>query len=131
METEWQLAWYVVWYNGHLMTDVERRGLAHLIGTMKITKGRSDLAAHEKAIRSRRYSEWLSWDPEALRLASVGWVAFVMRTVARILDDCPNKVLLNLCHRCAGLARTPRASSAVSAGTIGIQPLIRGCRLGE
>jgi len=73
METEWQIAWYMIWYNGHIMNDLERRAFAHLISTMKMMNGRSDPAAQEEAIQSHPYSNWLSWDPDVLSLASVGY----------------------------------------------------------
>ena len=51
----------------------------------------------------------LSDDPEVLLLARDGYDAFVLVTGQRILRDNRDRIVLNYCPRCGGLARTPKA----------------------
>jgi hypothetical protein len=84
---------------------------------MKLTHGRSDIEAQRLARNSPRpLSKWLSDDPEVLRLVSEGYDAFVKRTSARILRDCADKLFLNRCPKCNGLARTSTAQQCRFCG---------------
>jgi hypothetical protein len=92
------------------MTAQERRAYKHLNATAKATGGRTDVAAQlEVGNSSNPAREFLSNDPEALRLASEGFHVFMMRTAQRILDESCNEVAFNYCPRCGALARTPKA----------------------
>jgi hypothetical protein len=122
-------ATYVFQYYSHLRTDHERLANRHLAGTMKETRGRSDVAAQAEAKRSlnrlckllsddpraevkkisRYWSELLSDDPIVLFLAREGYEAFVLRTGQRILNDHRDQIVLNCCPRCSMVARTPQA----------------------
>jgi hypothetical protein len=103
-------AGYIVRYYNHLMTVQERRAHRHLIGTAKLTHGRTDAAAQAEAgSRSHPVRELLSDDPDVLELASEGIDAFVARTAQRILDEHANKVFFNHCPKCGALAKTPKA----------------------
>jgi hypothetical protein len=101
---------YVFHNYGHLMTPKEKLAFSHLGGTMKATMGRSDPAAQEEVkAGSTQLRRWLSNDPEVLLLARDGYDAFVLRTGQRILRDDRDRIVLNYCPRCKGLARTPKA----------------------
>ena len=101
---------YVFHNYGHLMTPKEKLAFSHLGGTMKATMGRSDPAAQDEVkAGSTHLRRWLSDDPEVLLLARDGYDAFVLRTGQRILRDDRNRIVLNYCPRCKGLARTPKA----------------------
>ena len=94
----------------NLMTPKEAQAFRHIGGTMKATMGRSDVAAQEEVKRgSDHLRTWLSDDPEVLLLARDGYDAFVSRTGQRILRDNQDRIVLNYCPRCNGLARTPKA----------------------
>jgi hypothetical protein len=116
MENAHETARYVVSHYGHLMTEIERRAQRHLSATMKATHGRSDVAAQGEAQTHRVHSRFLSNEPEVLRLVSVGYEAFAERTAARILKEHGDKVFLNRCPQCGGLARTPRAKQCRFCG---------------
>jgi len=108
METD--EAKYVFHNYGHLMTPKEARAFNHIGGTMKATMGRSDPSAQEEAkAGSTHFRRLLSDDPEVLLLARDGYDAFVLRTGQRILRDNQDRIVLNYCPRCKGLARTPKA----------------------
>jgi hypothetical protein len=111
-------AWYAFCFYSHLMTKQERLAYAHLVGTIKATGGRSDADAQEEVrSTSRRASlahasfryEWLSDDPEVLRLAKDGYKAFAVSTGERIFRDHRDQIVLNCCPQCGRLARTPKA----------------------
>jgi hypothetical protein len=103
------LAWYVFRYFGDLMNPVERRAWMHLAATVKLT-GRSDVAAQKEArTKPKLYQRNLTDDPEALRLASSGWDAFIANTAQRILTESGDRVFLNCCPRCGKLTKTPKA----------------------
>ena len=111
-------SWYVFTYFGHLMTPQERLAYSHLVGTAKAMNGRTDAASQAEAIQRARphLREWLSSDPEVLRLASAGLDAFVERTGQRILDEHRDKIAFNNCPRCGALARTPKAQQCRFCG---------------
>jgi hypothetical protein len=95
---------------GHLMTPKEKLAFSHLGGTMKATMGRGDPAAQDEVkAGSTHLRRLLSEDPEVLLLARDGYDAFVLRTGQRILLDDRDRIVLNYCPRCKGLARTPKA----------------------
>ena len=103
-------AWYVVRYYAHFMTVQERLADRHLTATAKVTHGRTDAAAQREVENSLHpVRELLSSDPEALRLASEGIDAFIVRTAQRILDEHASEVVFNYCPRCGALAKTPKA----------------------
>ena len=54
-------------------------------------------------------TKWVSQDPEVLRLLENGAEQFYSNVVQRILRERPDKVFLNYCPQCHGLARTPQA----------------------
>jgi hypothetical protein len=103
-------AGYVVRYYGHLMTALERRAHRHLLGTAKLTHGRTEAAAQvEAGSRSHPARELLSDDPDVIRMASKGIDAFVVQTAQRILDEHANEISFNYCPKCGALAKTPKA----------------------
>ena len=105
-----QLASYLIRYYDRFMHKRERLAYRHLIGTMKVTKGRSDPAAQEEASRKKpQLRELLSNDPSVIGLARDGMQAFVERTATRILAEHADEIFLNNCPRCGRLANTPRA----------------------
>ncbi len=109
MEKERGIAYYIVRWYGRLMSPIERRAQSHLFAAMKATLGRSDAEAQREARESTTYSRFLSDDAAVLHLTSAGYEAFIQRTAARILEDCPDDVFFNRCPKCGGLARTPAA----------------------
>jgi hypothetical protein len=116
MELNRELANYIVRFHNHLMTSAERLAQRHLFITMKATLGPSDVSAQEETRNDRYFSQHLSDDPEALRLASGGYEAFEAQTAKRILEECGDKVFLNCCPKCAALARTPTAKQCRFCG---------------
>jgi hypothetical protein len=103
-------AWYVFRYYRHLMNEQEWLANRHLVGTIKATRGRSDMTAQTEARNSSLHlRKLLSDKPEVLRLASEGYEKFVARTGERIFNDHQDEIVLNCCPQCGALARTPRA----------------------
>jgi hypothetical protein len=106
-------AWYVFNYFGlgHLMTKQERLAYRHLVGTAKAMRGRTDAGSQTVAKKTKNpvLREWVSRDPEVLRLASEGLDAFVERVAQRIIDEHRDKVAFNNCPKCGALTRTPKA----------------------
>jgi hypothetical protein len=119
---------YVVRYYSHLMTKQESLAHRHLIGTVKLTHGRSDEAAQAEARnKPKSLRELLSDDPEVLNLAREGYERFVMRTAERIFNQHSDDIVLNCCSKCGALGRTPNLGNAVFAFMTGI----KACRTGR
>jgi hypothetical protein len=116
MELTPQAAHYVTRFYDHLMTVGERKARTHLFGTMKASKGRSDETAQHQTQKHKIYSRMLSNEPGVLDLAKNGYEEFELRTAARILRDCGDKVFFNYCPICGGLARTPTAKQCHNCG---------------
>jgi hypothetical protein len=103
-------AFYVFRYYGYLMNELERAANQHLTGTIKATRGRSDVPAQMEArTGSLHLRRLLSDEPQVLGLASEGFQAFVVKTAERIIGDHREKIVLNCCPQCGRLARTPTA----------------------
>ena len=101
---------YIFVHHRHLMNKPENAAHRHLMGTAKITRGRSDAAAQIEAAKSRSgLHDLLSEDPQVLELARGGFDAFVLVTAKRILADHADKVAFNYCCQCGRLARSPKA----------------------
>jgi hypothetical protein len=114
-----QPASYVIAHYSNFMTQSERRAYSHLTGTMKMTGGRSDVAAQEEVKREKPQHRLLSDDPEVLRLANEGMQTFVERIAARILADRRDDIFLNHSHVAANWRERLRRGSAVSADMTG------------
>jgi hypothetical protein len=110
------LAYYVVRYYSTFMTESEHRANLHLIGTLKATMGRDDVAAQEEEKCREIFCRMLSDEPEILELSRNGMQAFTARAAARILEDHGDDVFLNFCPRCRELARTPTAKQCRFCG---------------
>ena len=102
---------YVLRYYGQLMTPPERLAHRHLMGTDKVTRGRTDAAAQREVANSSHpvARDLLSNDPQVLQLASEGIDVFMVRTAQRILDKHSDEMVFNYCPRCGALAKTPKA----------------------
>jgi len=104
------LAVYVLTYYSRFMTGREQLANRHLMGTAKVTHGRSDLAAQQEARDSRPHlRDLFSDDPEVLELARDGAESFVQRTAERILAAHADEIQINRCPRCGEVAKTPKA----------------------
>jgi hypothetical protein len=110
------LARYVIRYYGHFMNLTEHLAYRHLAGAMKATKGGSDISAQAEAKKSMIHSRLLSEDPAVLLLARNGLQPFAEVTAERILAEHGEKVFLNRCPRCQGLARTPSPRQCRACG---------------
>ena len=104
------LAVYVLTYYSRFMTGKEQLANRHLMGTAKVTHGRSDLAAKQGASNYRPHlRDLFSDDPEVLELARDGAESFVHRTAERILAAHADEIQINRCPRCGEVAKTPKA----------------------
>lgn len=94
---------YVFANFGNLMTL--REGLAYktIVGKEKAKHYQSAAAQQELQ------TEWISRDPEILRLLENGTEQFYDDVVQRILREQPSEVSLNHCPHCQRLARTPKS----------------------
>lgn len=103
---------YIFRYYDHFMTLEEQLANRHLMGTMKLTHGQSDLAAQSKAtLRAKNEArrELFSDNPEILEMATEGFEAFQMRVAERIFEKHRHEIFFNYCPKCGKLAKTPKA----------------------
>jgi hypothetical protein len=96
---EEHLTKYVIDYYGRLMTRAESLAYRTFLVDAKIEHGYSP-----ELLEDLRTS-----DPEALLLMRDGVDLFMLRVRERILREHQNRVVLNHCPKCGGLATTPRA----------------------
>ena len=110
MEASWQLACYIVRYHHDLLIEKERLACRHLLATAKSMQGRSDEAAQLEALKTKlHFRDLLSNEPEILELARGGSESFVMAVGRRLYAEHRDRLTLNFCPKCGGLARTPEA----------------------
>ncbi len=98
-EPDDHLTWYVTNYYGGLMTRAERLAYGRFVIEGKIERGS----------RLEHLLPLLPDDPEALALMRKGVQPFLRQVRDRILREHADRVFLNYCRRCGGLAKTPKA----------------------
>jgi hypothetical protein len=96
---EAHLTKYVIDYYGGLMTRAE--WLAH---RAFLAEGKIQHGYAPELLEDLRTS-----DPDALSLMSHGVESFRLQVRERLLRDHQDKVFLNYCPKCGGLATTPKA----------------------
>jgi len=90
---------YVIDYYGRLMTQAEWLAHCAFLAEAKIQQGSSP----------ELFADVQTNDPEALSFMRDGLESFRRQVRQRILREHSDKVILNYCPRCGGLATTPRA----------------------
>ena len=93
------LTWYVINYYGGLLTREEWYALRNFQVDEKVRGG----------YEPERLEGLRNSDPEVLSLMRDGLEEFSRRVRDRILREHPEKVVLNTCPKCGGLATTPKA----------------------
>lgn len=66
-------------------------------------------SAESSAMKERMATNWLSKDPNILRIVDQGESAFYAGVIDRLRSEGKLNGVLNLCSKCGGLARTPIA----------------------
>lgn len=97
-------AQYIVDHHRHLITFKEAAALKHGYYAPQLAS-----EASETLIDMYYKKNWLTRDPEILSLLEGGIEHFKLQLARRILTDHPNRVFMNICPRCAKLARTSLA----------------------
>ena len=93
------LTWYVINYYGGLMTRAEALAYRTFLVDEKVRHGYAP----------EPLEDLRTTDPEALSLMHEGIEQFARRVRDRILREHRDRVVLNTCPKCGGLAMTPRA----------------------
>lgn len=106
-----ETARYLRIYYSNLFTPLEREALNHAIYSAKIN-------AYGKDVWEKIYLEkgWISDNPKVLALLADGFEAFERNAAKRMLMDHGERIYLNRCRKCVGLARTPRAKQCRHCG---------------
>lgn len=102
------VAAYIMKYHTDLLRDMERRTLNHLVAEIKGGR-RNVIVGQEEERISAFHSQYISDDPDVLRLARDGYGAFYLRTAQRIFQEHADKIGFNCCPLCGEVARTPTA----------------------
>lgn len=107
------LAYYIVRFYGHLMTDMEAAAYLHLQATQKMTSDTSHeaqlRAMEDEHLADHSFRRFLSEDPVILNLARDGRTAFEQRVAERLLREHPKEIYINRCPECGALLPTPVA----------------------
>jgi hypothetical protein len=100
-----EVAYYIIKYYSSLLSLPQKAALKHHRHALKIHE------MPDNAVRRQLYVKfnWLSDDPDVLRLLDEGYVNFILNCAQQILKDHPKQVHINFCPQCNKLARTPHA----------------------
>ncbi len=98
-----ELTRYVFVNFSNLMTLREHAAYKSILGEEKAETAQS--VGMQRMLRKN----WISSDPEVLRLLENGAEQFYRNVVQRIMQDRPTEVFFNRCPKCHSLARTPQA----------------------
>ena len=107
-----ELIRYIRTYYLGLFNEQEYKAYRHIVSLEKLEPVKEKdgiLAIYKK-------KEWISSDPEVLRLIENGSEHFFKTTVGRILNESSDKVFINNCSNCGKLARTPKARQCRHCG---------------
>ncbi|WP_370089771.1 hypothetical protein [Ekhidna sp.] len=107
-----ETARYIVIHFANLLTENEATARRHLNSIEKLGE------ANEDDTKWRLYKEknWISEDPEVLKLVKNGYDEFELNAAGRIMLEAGNKIYLNKCPNCGKLARTPQARQCRHCG---------------
>jgi hypothetical protein len=94
---------YVITHYGGLMTPTEFQAWRSVMGLQKMDRSTSP------PMKEMLARVLVSNDPEVLELLADGHDVFLTGVRERILREHADKVFLNQCPECGGLAWTPRA----------------------
>jgi len=103
---------YIIVNYWELLNLKEKSALKHYRHSLKL----HDLPDGELRAKIYLRNQWLSDDPEILKLLDEGYVQFILNCAVRVLRDNPGGVFLNLCPKCGGLPRTPLAKQCRVCG---------------
>src|SRR5262249_15124011 len=120
LEADPSLFWYL-WSNCRVFTQLERAAGAHLLYVNHQSRpfgfrGAEQSGAEAQAAIRSEYERrgaasqrgarlrGLSDDPEVLGLAAEGMAAFMKRTLSRILAEHGDRLVVNRCPQCSGIA---------------------------
>jgi len=93
---------YIIDHHSNLMTIKEKVALKHHLYVQQ--------AADSPRMMDAMYQRnWLTRDPEILALLEEGIDNLNLQIARRILNDYPTRIIMNICPRCAKLARTSLA----------------------
>ena len=106
-----EIAEYIIAHYSHLLTMPEKLALKHHRSTLKLEE-----ATNNKMLDLYHKVGWLSDNPNVLNYLSEGYIPFIMKCAEQILQDAPDKVVLNFCPLCGKLARTPHAKQCRHCG---------------
>jgi hypothetical protein len=102
-----ELKMYILIYYRHLMTANECLAEQHLKAQEWIRLCAGDSNRIQQV--PEMFRGGLTDNAEALQLASRGSERLYEAVVTRILSECRDEVVINLCPACQRLARTPKA----------------------
>jgi len=119
MELTPEIANYVIHFHSNLMTDAESKARAHLVATMKATKGRSDEQAQHQA---RSHPGSPTGSPQT-RLFS-NWQKTAIRTLnykqrPAFYETPPKRSPSTFVQHAANWHALPPRNNVVTANTIG------------
>lgn len=100
-QIENEVAEYLFRYRRDLLTEAEHAGHRALIFRLKFP--------HHDPKNSAAFLKFTRFTPEAAQLLENGAEAFYEGVVRRVLSEHRREDVLNLCSKCGGLARTPKA----------------------
>lgn len=101
------LTTYIMIYYRHLMTANERRAELHVMAQERIRECGGDTSMLQQV--PEMFRGGLTDNAEALRLARGGREQLYEAIATRIVSECRDEIVINLCPACKKLARTPKA----------------------
>jgi len=104
-------AYYIKNYFSRLMTELENKANRHYSYSLKLGANKNN---NRKILFEKK--NFLTKDPEVLKLLANGYENFVLNTAKRIKKESFNEYRLNKCPKCACLTRTPYAKQCKKCG---------------
>jgi hypothetical protein len=110
--SEIEIADYLIKYYSILLPVNQLEALKHHKRSLKLNDMPDNEARRQLYVRNN----WLTDDPEVLKLLDDGYTNFILACADQILRDNPNDVFINLCPLCGRLARTQHAKQCRHCG---------------
>lgn len=110
--SEIEIANYLIKYYPSLLSMKQWEALKHHKHSLKL----NEMPDNEARRQLYEKANWLTADPEVLKLLDQGYINFIIACANQILKEHSNEVYINYCPKCSKLARTPYAKQCRYCG---------------
>jgi hypothetical protein len=113
-----ETAKYIIDHYSHLLTLHYAAALKHHRSFIKVDNSDNQMTKEQNEAKTTIYLKngWLSTNQDVLKLLEDGYDDFEIQAATKLLNEFPEKIILNNCPKCGQLTRTPTAKQCRHCG---------------